>query len=782
MSFKDQNKLFIVTSLITFVMIVFTFYITVFDQIISQNQGFFYAIVFGVVLVLAFVLCNLFTKLLAISSNLNSSKIFRIISISCFCLVSLIFIALRFRYNSTLSTYDSDLIKCASSFANGGISGKNELISMVRRNPTDLLYALLLTPIIKFMGESTGAIMTINAIFMILTALFAYRTVQLISDRICALIAAFGCLLIPGQSFAVYSFDSDVLLSMLVFLSMDLYIHFWYLGDDVDDKIRYIYVVGCGLAMGLVIVSEPAMIIAVALMFVAVFLLKKRELKNILISSACSLGVVVICILIKSFIVNISIVDSFFDFANSFTGIFTGSDLGISPTQIFDSFISGISNQNYYINDSYYFLYGNNGAAYSQLNAAWLCLINQIIYMFVLVMGMMCMIYSIRGSYIQVLPVNIMFMGSFIALLFQAMRNQSTFPFVSLLIVLASICLNYMYLNHHPELDDVSQYINSISEGVETIEDEEGNVEVMSESAFVDRAKALIFVGENDKLYQSIKEQEIEKAKKEFPDRLPEVPKADEVIDSKLPEKEPYFFDSEDKKEEFAEEPDTSMDDFDENSTEDELSKNESAHSGLSETSRDIKNALLMIQEENNLNRVSSIDENDILASEDESNEDSSKSAVEDLKEEIKEEINEEINEEIKEEQKEVPKESIMEELHEDSEEQPKEESKDNTIEATQENSQENTDKPELEPIHVEKFIRDDEPAESVDESVESVDKSIENTDVAGNIGKPLHNPLPTPKKHEHKTIDFDYKNDKDNDDGWEFDYEVADDDDWDYD
>lgn len=806
MSLKDQNKFFLVTSLITFVMIVFTFYITVFDQIISQNQGFFYAIVFGVVLVLAFVLCNLFTKLLAVSANLNTSKIFKIISLSCFGVIAIVFIALRFRYNSNLSTYDSDVIKCASSMAAGSLAGKNDIIAIIRRNPTDFLYAVVLTPIIKFLGESNGAIMTVNAFFMILSAFFAYRCVQLISDRICALIAAFGCLIIPGQSFAVYAFDSDVVLAALIFLAMDLYIHFWYLEDDVDEKIRYAYVIGCGAAMGLVMVSEPTMLIAVVLMYVGVYILKKRELKNILISLGCSFGVVLICILIKTFITDISIIDSLADFGNAFAGLFPGSNSGISSSQVFDGFLEGINNQNYYINDSYYFLYGSNGAAYSQLNAAWICLVNQIMYMFVLVMGMMCMIYSIRGSYIQVLPVNIMFIGSFISLIFQAMRNQATFPFMSLLIVLTGICMNYMYLNHHPELDDVSQFIQSISEGVETVEDEGGNVEVMSESAFLDRAKALIFVGENDKLYHSIKEQELEKAKKEFPDRLPSVPKADEVVNSEVPEKEPYFFDNEDKVEETDEELETSADDFDDKSSEEDL------------ISVPQKNSDLVDSEENAEEIVEEKTEDEKAETD---NVEADNVEVEAVEEENTEE-------EVAE--KAITEEAAAEETVAE-EEKAVEDKTEEEKETTEPEAEKKITVPELKPIVVEKFIRDESDSEaeenktvdnvpgeaedscvseveSEDAKTEEIDSEDLNEDenekaelqkespkkvitatgvvkkkpAAVKKGKPLHNPLPTPKKHEHKTIDFDYKNDKGDSDGWDFDYEVADDDDWDYD
>ena len=60
---QKSGKATIIIGVITLIVIAFILFSTLYDQIIAQNEGFFYMLIFGGILVLVFVLINLITKL-----------------------------------------------------------------------------------------------------------------------------------------------------------------------------------------------------------------------------------------------------------------------------------------------------------------------------------------------------------------------------------------------------------------------------------------------------------------------------------------------------------------------------------------------------------------------------------------------------------------------------------------------------------------------------------------------------------------------------------------------
>ena len=66
---KKADPILMIFAAVALIATAYVLYMTVFEQIISQNQGYFYAVVFGFILLVLFLLCNLFTKLIAISAG-----------------------------------------------------------------------------------------------------------------------------------------------------------------------------------------------------------------------------------------------------------------------------------------------------------------------------------------------------------------------------------------------------------------------------------------------------------------------------------------------------------------------------------------------------------------------------------------------------------------------------------------------------------------------------------------------------------------------------------------
>ena len=98
---------------------VYVFYITVFEQVIIQNQGFFYAVIFGFILLVLFLLCNLFTKLIAISGSEQRSSYRRLIIAIGLVIIAVVFLSSRMRYSTQLSPIDHYVYKGAVAMVEG---------------------------------------------------------------------------------------------------------------------------------------------------------------------------------------------------------------------------------------------------------------------------------------------------------------------------------------------------------------------------------------------------------------------------------------------------------------------------------------------------------------------------------------------------------------------------------------------------------------------------------------------------------------------------------------
>ena len=82
-------------ALISLAMFGYLLFFTVYRQMIDQNEGFFYVIVFGGILVLAFILLSLMTKLLAFSHDVEDSVGFIILEVLLLLTFSVLFVRLR---------------------------------------------------------------------------------------------------------------------------------------------------------------------------------------------------------------------------------------------------------------------------------------------------------------------------------------------------------------------------------------------------------------------------------------------------------------------------------------------------------------------------------------------------------------------------------------------------------------------------------------------------------------------------------------------------------------
>ena len=505
---------------------VYVFYITVFEQIISQNQGYFYAVIFGFILLVLFLLCNLFTKLIAISVGEQHSSYRRLIVSIGLVVIAGLFLVTRMRYSTNLFPGDSPIYRGAVAMSEGSYSEYKDLVESANANPAQYLYSLVLSIIFRMVEPDSGPFLWTNAFFIILCGYLTYKIVTKFTNSLCGLFAALLCAFVPSQTFAVYTYSSEPMVAAIflgaVLSLIALYSYNKHVKEVEEDKREVagiIYTVVGSLLIGLLIFVEPFMIIPMALVVLMGYIAHSQKALNMLLAFAVGIVLMVLFCFGKSVhmgvdfgSVMVSEVSAFDPETNQNSGQVS------SFSDVYHSFNTELSSTDKNITDNYSFLEDSHGvSAYTEMSVSWVIVLNQIMYMFVLMMTISCMILAVKEQKDYVVAISMLIVGAVVMLLFQQNRDNQKFLVITVFIIASATGIHYLYLDHHPEL---KVGINALDALEKTGRKEIAaatrvnlkNAARMTEDDFVRRARALIFVGSDEELYQRIKEEEHEKA------------------------------------------------------------------------------------------------------------------------------------------------------------------------------------------------------------------------------------------------------------------------------
>lgn len=526
---KKLNIFFIISSALALISAVYVFYFTVFNQIISQNQGYFYALIFGFILLIAFVLCNLFTKLIAISVNKHDSLLRRLAIIAVLVVIAVVFLFSRMRYSTSVSPDEYPIYKSAIAMINGTYSQSHDLVNDALINPGHFLYSLILSLFIRIFGEGTLAVLWLNAVLYIVCGYLAYKITELFTDRVCGVFAASLALFIPSQTFGVYTYSGEGLVGAIIlgcFLSYSVL--FLYDSTSGNENIEkndeekgtngskpIIALIISAVMTGIMILAEPVMIIPVVLIVVAGFCLKKEQSFKILISFAAGVVIFALLCFAKSVYMQSDIgevIGKEFSAFDALTKQSSGAKNEFS--KFFADFNADISSTEEKISDNYYFITDSAGInVYTELNASWIIVVNQIFYMFTLVMTISCIILSVKEKKDEASLVYSALFGTFALMFFTQYREGNEFVFAQMLIIASAVGIHYLYLDHHPEQKVNLNALDALEKTgrKELAKATRSNLQAarsMDEEDFVKRAEALIFVDSDEDLYKQIKIEE----------------------------------------------------------------------------------------------------------------------------------------------------------------------------------------------------------------------------------------------------------------------------------
>lgn len=527
---KKFNVFFIISSALALIFTVFVFYNTVLNQIISQNQGYFYALIFGLILLISFVICNLFTKLIAISDNYYDELTIRVAVIGILVVLSALFLLVRMRYSTSVSPNEFPCYKIATALINDTFVQSQDLVNDAMYNPGHFLYALILSLFINIFGEGSRLVLWINAVFIIGCAILIYNIVAKLSDRVCGIFAAALMLLMPSQTFSVYSVSPEPLITAICLGCILVFVYLFSIDseslDEIDDEegiINTATLRGMPLIMtfvaaflaGLMILVEPVMVIFVALLAITGFALKKTAAFNILISFVAGVVIFALLCFAKTGLTGL-------DIGETIAGEMSAFDACVNQTSgneddfstVFDKFCSDISSSEESVSDNYYFIVKSSGEnVYSDLNGSWIIILNQILFMFTLLMTLSCVVLSVKEKQENSSIIYSALVGSLAAMFFSQNRDKRGYLFVELLVIASSIGIHYLYLDHHPEEIVTLNPLDALEKTgrKEIAAATRSNLQAarsMEEEEFTKRAEALIFLDSDEDLYNEIKKEE----------------------------------------------------------------------------------------------------------------------------------------------------------------------------------------------------------------------------------------------------------------------------------
>ncbi len=526
----------------------YVLFVSLFNQIVTQNEGFFYVIVFGGILVLAFVLLRLMTKLLAISHEVEERKLWYVTETASILALFVLFFRTRLSYMSSLPAQDAVFYKAAVLLKKQMLSvGGMDILPQLMRNPAQYAYSVIVWLVFLITGESPSIVVYINMAILFLTVFFVYRIVRRIGGRVCGILSVACSLFMPSQAFTVYSYNTELFFACIFFVALSLLV---YLTDQDNEKGRLqplLYVL-FGMLLGALLFTEPLAVIIAVLLLIGIFRRPEKGWLCGFTALTAMLAVFFVLFFLKCDSLECTSAELMQAYGGRFS-VTSNAETGeqYAPGQILGSFYELLDSQNAPIANNYYFLTRADGQIYSALQAAWFQLGNQLLYLFLIVLSIACAYYVIKGKNSKVVPCLLSLIGAVGVLFLSTNKENNTWFFVELLIIIACVSLYYLYESYHPAEESILKLTNPPQA------EEDGTIagETEEEKAIrLARARALIFFGENNALYGEIKAQEkalkaverirpvetiAEEAKEEDKEPVKEEKKAIKFLENPLP-------------------------------------------------------------------------------------------------------------------------------------------------------------------------------------------------------------------------------------------------------
>ncbi len=492
---KKTPVLLNICAVISLIIFGYLLFFTVYSQMISQSEGFFSVIVFGGILILAFILLSLMTKLLAFSRDSDDSVGFLILEIVFLLALSVLFFKARISYESTIAVDEKDVQKAGELLYKGTLSvGGWDIMPRLMRHPATFFMGWINSVAFTISGTVSPVMIYINTSLLLATAFLSYGIVRRIGSRICSLFAFALTLFMPSNGFSVYNYDAQLLFAFVLMLAIFFSVLPMTGKKGAGSVVSAVF---SGIFFGLALCMDP---VCILLLLCFLFLGKIGNLSVQMAAMILGISILVFfgMLFVMSFTMEAPLIDLLQSFGQRFNPFMTEEGNTLSFTDAISNFNKKIDAQ-YSITENRYSLVDADN-----LKIAWMLMGSQILYMFLLILAIACAFYMIRSGNPRILPILCALIAGFLMILLSSgIKEYNSQFFQVLLLMTASVSLHYMYENHHALADENLQKILGDEEEEEAPVVEEETEE--EKAAFLARAQALIFVGMNEEFYKQIK-------------------------------------------------------------------------------------------------------------------------------------------------------------------------------------------------------------------------------------------------------------------------------------
>lgn len=504
---------FLLTIVISMLLLAYITFVTAYEQILSQNNGFFNVIIYGVVLILIFIFVTLFLRVITVKSEKTEvSPVLNVLIIIGILAIFAAFVFFRLGYKSSISPTESYLYRTAIQINNGLLDQAADLHEHILGYPADFIYGYIISNVFSALGADEVIYVILNIGMILIAALFLFLTVNLISTKANATLAVIAFLFMPNNSFLVYSYNSELFVTAIFMISVYLYELLIYKKFKSDSTGRIVALL-CGIFSGLLISSEPALILMIVVFSLWVIRSKRQSVSVVIIAAVVAIVEMVGLAFLKSIMMGADILTVLMGLLFCFvpTHIREAGNAAFSVGGMFKGITERFNNPSYFLNENSYFLMKENGKTVSASQTLALSIVDQFIYLFMLILCVLCIVYIIRVSYDKIMPSLSLLIVVFLCQVLGGSNNVLRIYFFITVVLIGSTTLYYMFLNHHP---DYAVYKTNSEIRAENGMDDADEVSDEQDEAVggfsvdVERARALIFLGENEELYRQIKEEE----------------------------------------------------------------------------------------------------------------------------------------------------------------------------------------------------------------------------------------------------------------------------------
>ena len=493
-------------------------FVTVYEQILSQNNGFFNVIIYGVVLILIFIFITLFLRVIRIKNETSESSVVLNVLITVgIVAVFALFAVFRLRYTSSISPQESYIYKTATYIQDGLLTQALDTHEHLIGYPADFSYGFLLSNIFGFLGADSGIYIIVNIVMMIIATVFLFATVNLISTKANATLAALAFMFMPNNSFLVYVYNSELFVTAVFMITVFLFELLIYKRFK-NDSIPRILALICGIFAGFTISSEPVIILGLIVLTAWLYSSKRQSAACCIIPIAFAIVEFILLAFLQSVMMAVSFGKVLIGRLLCFvpTHLRETSDDAFNLTAMFKALTDRFNNPSTYLTDTSYFLTNEKGRSVSASQTLTLSIIDQFIYLFMLILCVLCIVYIIRVSYDKIVPSLSLMIALFLGQVLGGSNAVTHTYFFATVVLIGSTTLYYMFLNHHPDyaVFITNEAIRAEKALLDSEEDDDENGEIAEEDKITEgseemiRARALVFLGEDEELYRQIKAEE----------------------------------------------------------------------------------------------------------------------------------------------------------------------------------------------------------------------------------------------------------------------------------